>query len=206
MITNKHVKRFNLVAREYNTERYPGRSQCMQTVLGLLNPQVEDIVLDVGCGPGTQLVTISNLIKHGYGIDPAERMIGQAQQTAAGKYHNIEFYVGSAELLPPEMYQANINKIFSNYALHHLSDDMKWKSIQNLASLLPRNGVMILGDLIFSDDPNQYEDLFDIVGYGPTCDTPAQLPLIENMFIMAGFSPRIHILNPLVAVVEGRKT
>ena len=206
MTANKHVKRFNLVAREYNTERYPGRSRCMQTVLELLNPQIEDIVLDVGCGPGTQLLTLSELIKYGYGVDPAGRMIKQAQQTAVGKCRNIAFYVGSAELLPPKIHQAGVNKIFSNYALHHLSDEMKRKSIQNLAALLPENGTMILGDLIFSDDPNKYEDLFDVVGYGPSCDTPARLPLIEEMFISAGFSPTTHILNPLVAVIVGRKS
>ena len=204
-MTTEHVERFNLAARKYNTDRYPGRSLCMAKVLELLEPRSEDIILDVGCGPGTQLINLSPLIKHGYGIDPAKQMIKQAEQ-ATTEIFNINFYVGSAEDLPQEILEVGINKIFSNYALHHLPDSLKRSSIQNLASLLPDRGMMVLGDLAFSDNPDKHKDLFDIVGYGPGCDTPAELSLLDDMFVSAGLSTRTHVLNPLVAVIVGRKT
>jgi SAM-dependent methyltransferase len=203
-MTNQHIERFNLAAQEYNTDKYPGRSQCMQKVLDLLEPQIEDVVLDVGCGPGTQLINVSQFIKCGYGIDPAEQMIRRAKQ-AGSKCPNIKFCIGSAELLPPKIHHVGINKIFSNYALHHLPDVTKRQVIQNLASLLPESGIVILGDLMFSDSPDKHKDLFGIVGYGPGGDTPSQLSLLENMFIEARLSLWTHILNPLVAVIVGRK-
>ncbi len=112
---------------------------------------------------------------------------------------------GSAEVLPKKIHHAGINKIISNYALHHLSDGAKRHSIQNLASLLPDNGMIVLGDLMFSDNPDKHKALFDIVGYGPGCDTPTQLSLLDDMFIAAGLSTWTHVLNPLVAVIIGRK-
>jgi SAM-dependent methyltransferase len=204
-MTIQTVERFNIAAGQYKTDRYPGRAQCMQKVLDLLEPQKEDIVLDVGCGPGAQLVTLARRIKFGFGIDPAELMIRQAEQLAID-CANLRFYVGTAEALPKEIYYAGINKIFSNYALHHLLDAAKHHSIVNLASLLPDNGMIVLGDLMFNGNPDEHKGLFDIVGYGPGCDTPSQLPLLENIFIEAGLSPSTYILNPLVAVIVGRKT
>jgi SAM-dependent methyltransferase len=204
-MTNKHTGRFNIAAPEYNTDKYPGRAQCVRKVLELLEPRIEDVILDVGCGPGTQLINLSRLIKSGYGIDPAEQMIRQAEESATN-CPNLQFYVGSAEVFPKEVHHIGINKIISNYALHHLPDNAKRQSIRNWASLLPENGMIVLGDLMFSDNPDRYKALFDVVGYGPGCDTPSQLSLLEDMFIEAGLSPWTHILNPLVAVIVGRKT
>ena len=176
----------------------------MQKVLDFLDPRIEDVILDVGCGPGTQLIDLASLIRYGYGIDPAEQMIQRAK-AGATDCANISFYVGSAEYLPPEIGHTGISKIFSNYALHHLPDGAKPHAIQNLASLLPVNGMIILGDLMFSDNPDKYKALFDIVGYGPGSDTPSKLSLLEDMFFAAGLLPTTHILNPLVAVITGRK-
>lgn len=204
-MTNKHIKRFNVAAQEYTTDRYPGRSQCVRKVLNLLEPHIEDRILDVGCGPGTQLINLASIIKYGYGIDSAGQMIERAKQ-AATDHANLDFYVGSAELLPKKIHLLGINKIISNYALHHLPDDAKRHSIKKLASLLPDTGMIVLGDLMFSDNPEKHKAMFDIVGYGPGTDTPAQLSLLEDIFIEAGLTPMTHILNPLVAVIVGRKT
>jgi SAM-dependent methyltransferase len=201
---NEHIERFNTAARQYTTDRYPGRARCMEKVLDLLSPQGADVVLDVGCGPGAQLIRLSPLIRSGIGIDPAERMIAQAVR-AADDCPNLRFHVGTAEALPQEIDHAGVKKIFSNYALHHLPGEAKRRCIENFASLLPAGGIVVLGDLMFSDDPDNHEALFDVVGYGPGCDTPSRLPEIEAMFAGAGLTFRTHVLNPLVAVVVGRK-
>ncbi len=132
-------------------------------------------------------------------------MIRQAEQSATD-CPNRHFYVGSAEALPRGIRQLGLNKVFSNYALHHLDDHAKRRSIHNLAALLPDNGMIVLGDLMFSDNPDSCQALFDTVGYGPGCDTPAQLSVLQDMFIEAGLSSWTHVLNPLVAVIVGKKT
>lgn len=203
-MTDEHLTRFNAAAPRYDTDRYPGRAQCMRKVLDLFDARIVDVVLDVGCGPGTQLINLSPQIRFGFGIDPAEQMIRQAQ--SAADRPNVRFCVGTAEALPQEICRAHVNKIMSNYALHHLPDAAKRRSIENLASLLPDNGLFVLGDLMFSDDPDKHRRLFDIVGYGPGCDTPSRLSLLESMFVDAGLSFETHTLNPLVSIIVGKKT
>lgn len=201
----KHKKRFNQGASYYTTDRYPGRGQCMRKVLEFLNPQQDDVILDLGCGPGIQLIELAHSIKSGYGVDPAEEMIRRARADAAG-YANLHFFVGSAQNIPDIICTGGINKIFSNYALHHLSDHDKRSAIMNLSELLPNGGLFVLGDLMFSDDPEKHQGLFEFVGYGPGNDTPAYVTTIEQIFSSAGLKPATYILNPLAGVIVGLKT
>lgn len=205
MMKEDHKKRFNRGAPSYTTDRYPGRGQCMRKVLELLDPQQDDIILDIGCGPGTQLIELARSIRSGYGVDPAEKMIRRAKAEAAG-HANLHFFVGSAQNIPDIICTGETNKIFSNYALHHLSDQDKRSAIMNLSELLPNDGLLVLGDLMFSDNPEKHHDLFEFVGYGPDIDTPAYVTTIEAMFTSAGFNSKTHILNTLVGVIVGRKT
>ncbi|HPB67403.1 MAG TPA: class I SAM-dependent methyltransferase [Candidatus Omnitrophota bacterium] len=177
----------------------------MRKVLEFLDPQSDDVVLDVGCGPGTQLIELAPFIHAGYGIDPAEEMIRRATADAAG-HANLHFHVGSAQHLPDAIRTATMNKIFSNYALHHLPDPIKRTSIQSLAQHLPVGGTFILGDLMFSDDPEKHHDLLEFVGYGPGSDMPAYVTTLQEMFTSAGLDLSTHILNPLVGVIIGTKT
>jgi ubiquinone/menaquinone biosynthesis C-methylase UbiE len=205
MTIEEHKKRFNQGAKSYTTDRYPGRGQCMRKVLELLDLRQDDVVLDLGCGPGIQLIELAQLIRLGYGVDPAEEMIRRAKAEIAG-HANLKFYVGSAQHIPDVIYTAGINKIFSNYALHHLSDQDKHSAIKSLSELLPTGGLLVLGDLMFSDAPEKHYNLYDFVGYGPNSDTPAYVARIEQMFKSAGLKPSTYILNPLVGVIWGRKT
>ena len=200
----EHARRFNRGAQNHTTDRCPGRGQCMEMVLRLLDPRPEDVVLDIGCGPGTQLMGLSPSIREGLGLDPAAAMIQRATEQAV-RWPNIHFHLGSAQRLPDDIRAAGINKIFSNYALHHLQDDAKRAVIRSLAELLSTAGMVVLGDLMFSDDPEQHESLFEVVGYGPGSDTPAYVSALEEMFASAGLRSRTHVLNPLVGVIVGRK-
>ena len=200
-----HKKRFNRGASYYTTDRYPGRGNCMRKVLEVLDPQQDDVILDLGCGPGIQLIELSHLIKSGYGVDPAEEMIRRANTESTG-YTNLHFFVGSAENIPEVNFPGEINKIYSNYALHHLSDQDKRIAISNLTELLPNEGLFILGDLMFSDAPEKHQDLFEFVGYGPGSDTPADIKTIEHIFTSAGLKLSTYILTPLTGVIVGLKT
>ena len=199
-----HAARFDQMARSYSTDRYPGRGLCMQRVLALLDPAPRDIVLDVGCGPGTQLLGLAHVIAEGYGVDPSGEMIQRATEEAAG-VRNLHFHVGSAQQIPGEIKRAGVHKIMSNYALHHLPDSAKRAAIINLAEMLPIGGVFVLGDLMFSEDPRLHEELFEVVGYGPGNDDPAEVAALEEMFAFAGLSTTTYLLNPLAGVIVGRR-
>jgi trans-aconitate methyltransferase len=204
-MTKEHKKRFNEQASKYNTERCHGRAQCIRKVLELLDPKPNDVILDLGCGPGTQLIELSRSIKYGYGIDLADEMIRRAKAEATG-HTNLNFSVGTAQHIPDSIFTVGINKIFSNYALHHLSDSDKHSTIMRLSDLLPAGGLFVLGDLMFSENPENHQDSFEFVGYGPGDDTPSYVSTIEQIFTSAGLKPTTYILNPLVGVVAGLKT
>jgi hypothetical protein len=58
---------------------------------------------------------------------------------------------------------------------------------------------------LFSDDPEKHTDLFDYVGYVPKNDSPAYVSELKEMFSESNLIPKIHVLNPLVAVILGQK-
>ena len=204
MKTEEHARRFNQWAPTYATAHFPGREECIRTVLQRLAPDSDDILLDVGCGPGAQLIALAPKICAGYGVDPAEEMIRRAQHEAAA-CSNLHFLIGSAQHLPSELHHAGITKIYSNYALHHLNDEDKEQAIRSLAALLPENGRLILGDLMFSDAPENHRALYDTVGYVPENDTPSTVAALEEIFTRAGLQPDTRLLTPLTAVLIGTR-
>ncbi len=199
-----HRKRFDKAAKKYNTDRYPGRGHCARLVLDFLEPCSDDIVLDVGCGPGEHLISLSPGIGAGYGIDLSEEMIRRAREVSRD-YSNLSFFVGTANQIPGELQRICFTKILTNYTLHHLPSVKKAEAILLLSDLLAPGGRFILGDLMISDDPDKYESLFEYVGYGPGPDTPSRVDELEPMFIEAGLKCMTRILNPLVGLIVGSK-
>ena len=150
------------------------------------------------------MIEMATNIQAGFGIDISDEMINVAKERASS-YLNLKFMVASAELIPHEIGDNGINKIYSNYALHHLPDKLKSESIKKLADILCQGGKMVLGDLMFSDSPKHYTEIFDYYGYGPDDDTPATVPNLKSMFINAGLKPEIRLLSPIAGVIIGSK-
>ncbi len=76
-------------------------------------------VLDIGCGTGQLLETLSNAtcVKELYGIDPAENMIQVAKNKQLAK---CKFFVGFAENLP--FADKSVDCVVSTAAFSHYSD------------------------------------------------------------------------------------
>lgn len=199
-----HKKIFDAAASGYTTDKYPGRAHCVRLVLDFLDPQPEDVVLDVGCGPGEQLISLAPIIKKGYGIDISDKMIERAAESSS-HLKNLHFCAGSANKIPEILHNVSLSKIFTNYALHHLSTEKKAEAIAALSEYLTPGGRLIVGDIMFSDDPGKYQNLFEYAAYGPDCDTPSTVSELEEMFTNAGLSPITRILNPLVGLIIGEK-
>ena len=50
-----------------------------RTILDLLEPNITDRILDIGCASGRQIFRISDRIKEGHGVDISESFIEQAE-------------------------------------------------------------------------------------------------------------------------------
>ncbi|NRT91855.1 hypothetical protein [Clostridium beijerinckii] len=101
-----------------------------------------------------------------------------------------------------DLYYKGITKIISNYALHHLTTEYKKRAIAKMVSIggasLDR---IIIGDLMFFESPDNYQNEFSLVGYGPEVDSPSSVDELVNCLSNFNFQTEVHKLHPLVGVI-----
>ncbi|KAK6612727.1 methyltransferase type 11 [Botrytis cinerea] len=124
-------------------------------VLGWLDVQSDDVVLDVGCGDGIIPVQIAHTLSQGsgriHGIDSSEDMIAAAKKAAISGGEEISgvctFQVLDASspqdlsTLPSQTY----TKIFSNAALHWIlrPEPIREQFFTEVKRLLKPNGIFV---------------------------------------------------------------
>ena len=99
-----------------------------------------------------------------------------------------------------------VTKIISNYALHHLTTLYKQKAIEKMINICGDSlQSIIIGDLMFFENPNNYEEEFSLVGYGPEVDSPSSVEELMNCFSNFDFTVEVHKLHPLVGVLVAKR-
>lgn len=211
-ITNMETRakqRFNNASKQYVTDSYYWRSKSAELINELVKPNVNDVLLDLGCGTGKQIVELSQKIKLAFGIDISEGMIEQAKENIENEgLLNIEFYIGTFEEpnLNVDLNKKSITKIISNYALHHLTTTYKEKAIEKMIRLGGESlQSIVIGDLMFFENPEDYTNEFSEVGYGPEVDFPSRVEELEKCFLNFGFTVEVHKLHPLVGVIVANR-
>lgn len=211
-ITNMETRakqRFNNASKQYVTDSYYWRSKSAELINELVKPNDNDVLLDLGCGTGKQIVELSQKIKLAIGIDISEGMIGQAKENIENEgLQNIELYIGTFE--EPNLYidlnKKCITKIISNYALHHLTTTYKKKAIEKMVSIGGESlQSIVIGDLMFFENPEDYINEFSKVGYGPEVDSPSRVEELVKCFANFGFTVEVHKLHPLVGVIVANR-
>lgn len=72
--------------------------QIAELINELVNPNINDVILDLGCGTGKQIIELSRKIKLAIGVDISNGMISQAKEnTDSEKVNNVELYIGTFE-------------------------------------------------------------------------------------------------------------
>jgi DNA-binding transcriptional MerR regulator len=206
---NVTKERFNGASEKYSTDRLLLRGKAAELINKLVEPNSSDVILDLGCGTGGQLVELSQSIKLGIGVDISEGMLRQARVNAEVLINkNVDFYIGTFE--KPEaninLIELGITKIISNYALHHLDTELKVKAIEKMVKIggdSLKN--IVIGDLMFFEDPEKYKSEFQAVGYGPPIDDPSKVEDLIAAFSKYGFKVDTHKLHPLVGVLSAYK-
>lgn len=209
MNSNTDVSRFDIGSILYRTDSIKYRKIAADKVSEFVIPSHNDVVLDIGCGTGSQLMELSPAIKKGIGIDISQGMIERCNSVLS-KYNssNLEFYLGG--FLNPEQNIAlsdyKINKIISNYALHHLKLEDKKAAIQKMINICGNSLEMIvIGDLMFFDNPDKYVNQYTEIGYGPSNDFPCYAEELAALFDSGLFDVTLEKLHPLVGVLKAVK-
>jgi trans-aconitate methyltransferase len=87
-----------------------------EDLLRLLNAQPGERILDLGCGTGQLVGAIAQTGAHVVGLDVSAEMLAQARTN----FPNVEFIQGDASNF---VLSEPVDAIFSNAALHWVSDD-----------------------------------------------------------------------------------
>lgn len=110
-------------------------------VLRLLDPNPDELILDVGCGNARDLVSIAQKGSKYIGIDLSKKMIAEARSTLkkAG-FEQVELRIGDATNMefPDEMF----DKVFASEVLEHIPDYKK--CIAEMVRVLKPSGSLII--------------------------------------------------------------
>ncbi|UII26865.1 class I SAM-dependent methyltransferase [Fulvivirga maritima] len=105
------------------------------SLISLLNPQLGERILDVGCGTGELTYEISRLGANVKGIDLSEDMVKRAKE----KYPNVPFSTKDAAHFH---FKHPFDAIFSNAALHWVKNYQG--AIKSIYSSLKHGGRMVV--------------------------------------------------------------
>jgi ubiquinone/menaquinone biosynthesis C-methylase UbiE len=199
-------RRFDRFAAGYDqSEQSPIRDQVRNETLTLVRARAPTIVLDVGCGTGRALIALADQLHRGIGMDVSRRMLDVANENArSAGCRNLEFRYGSFLDLQTQHWpqQDRPEVVMTTYALHHLPRDEKRRAMAAMAGVLPNGrGGIVIGDLMFFEDPSAWKDDFERVGYNPDTDQPEMAETLVQMADELGFAVRTFDVHPLAGVV-----
>jgi len=204
---NLNVKnKFDNASKDSVTERYIWRRECARMVSELVKPNANDIVLDIGCGIGKQIIELSDYIKSGIGIDINDGLVEQATiNSIYENKENVEFYKGTFD--KPDMIvnlkERQLTKIISNYSFHHLNAQEKKKAIEKMIEMGGQSlQTIIIGDLMLFETPYCFKDEFSIIEFGPESEKLSTIEELISCFTNFSFNFVVHQLHPLVGILE----
>ncbi|MBF1118562.1 MAG: class I SAM-dependent methyltransferase [Solobacterium sp.] len=134
------------LSNEDNTYPFAGYNEIIYKIYKKVISKSNATVLDMGFGTGT---LTQKLYQYGcdiYGQDFSLRMI----ELASNRMPNANLYQGDfTKGVVEQLKQRLYDFIIATYSIHHLKKDEKVKFLHELLSLLNKNGMILIGDVMF---------------------------------------------------------
>ncbi len=175
------------------------RKTTLQSVLDRSEVGPEDVVLELGCGTGLISRHLAPHVSRVVAVDCSPKALERARAEAAGQ-GNIHWLRGDMRDPPgvPDITTA----IFCD-SLRYLSPPERKATLRKVWSMLPEDGLLIIGDLIWTIAPEQVEDA-DALGLEDFAYTLLAEPL-GQLLAGLGSGPRLLALHPSRSVVTALK-
>jgi ubiquinone/menaquinone biosynthesis C-methylase UbiE len=176
--------------------------------MDLLDLKEKDIVLDMGTGRGRWTLEISQKCKMVLGIDISNNLLLSAKKIVESRgIENISYFRGSFEnpFEETDLRKYGINKIIAIYAMHHLTDPMKKQAVGNMLKILQRPEIIVIGDLMWSEPPENHREKWDEVYYDEgDSDFPSSVEYLKNVFVSSGAEVKYIKIHPLVGIIKAK--
>lgn len=113
-----------------------------EKLIQALDPQKDDLVLDVGCGTGANFAKISASVRQIVGLDISEEQLKRAERTIQReKLNNVSLRVGSITDL--EFPSNTFDKIICASVLQYLNDDECRAALVELIRVCKEGGTIV---------------------------------------------------------------
>ena len=134
------------LSNEDNTYPFAGYNEIIYKIYKKVISKSNATVLDIGFGTGTLTQKLYHYGCDIYGQDFSLRMI----ELASNRMPNANLYQGDfTKGVVEQLKQRLYDFIIATYSIHHLKRDEKVKFLHELLSLLNKNGMILIGDVMF---------------------------------------------------------
>jgi ubiquinone/menaquinone biosynthesis C-methylase UbiE len=114
------------------------------------SPRVDEVSLDVACGPGTVVTAFARRVRRAEGLDATEAMLAEARRLAAAAgVANVGWHRGDVYALP--FVDGAFDIVSCRFAFHHLETPAK--ALAEMVRVCRPGGRVVLCDAVCSDDP-----------------------------------------------------
>lgn len=135
------------VFMRYGAYYVPTRRAQLEIIATSMKDRRPVRVLDLGCGDGTQLVSLSGMLTLGHvtAVDSSPLMLARAAEQLAG-FPDLNLI--NHDLAHLKIPADSFDVVCSSLAIHHLDDDEKARLYQSVFTSLMPGGVFVLADLV----------------------------------------------------------
>ncbi len=165
----------------------------------------KDVLLDIGTGSGEKAIICAKRCELVIGVDIDLKRLRLAKENAKKKgMKNIIFAYGSFEKPCAELDLSNydITRILALYSLHHLPDGLKKRSLRKMSSLMHRPARIVIGDIIFFDEPEKYQKEYERVHFdGGITDFPSSAEFLIQCLKDLNAKVEVVQVHPLAGVI-----
>lgn len=134
--------KYNQIGKAYNSTR-KADPYLSERLFQLLNPNQNDLYLDIGCGTGNYTIELNKKGIRLVGIDPSEKMLSAAHKRSS----SVVWKIGNSESIP--LKDISVSGIIGTLTIHHWENLNK--SFKELNRVLKPFGKLVL----FTSTPEQ---------------------------------------------------
>lgn len=146
------INRFTKQAKEFFHKSHSSNQYGLNLMLKLSNPEKEDTVIDVACGPGIISCEYAKLVGHVTGIDITPSLIERAKtvQKQLG-LDNMEWKVGDVSNLP--FNDESFSIVMTRASFHHIVD--RKRVLEEMIRVCKVDGKILIVDVTPDNDKKE---------------------------------------------------